>query len=125
MGQKAAYKNLQTSSLKLPKAILSTELGNRQQATGNRQQATGNRQQATGNRQQATGNRQQATGNRQQYTLLNNRVNYPIVYILFHFAIYFALICFYYYYSRKNAVFSRTRGNNGFFYIPTKREIVK
>jgi len=38
-------------SLKLPKAILSTD---RQQATGNRQQATGNRQQATGNRQQAT-----------------------------------------------------------------------
>jgi hypothetical protein len=33
-------------SLKLPKAILSSD---RQQATGNRQQATGNRQQATGN----------------------------------------------------------------------------
>jgi hypothetical protein len=46
MSQKAAYKNIQTSSLKLPKAILSTDLGNRQQATGNRQQATGNRQQA-------------------------------------------------------------------------------
>jgi len=43
---------LQNSSLKLPKAILSTDR-NRQQATGNRQQATGNRQQATGNRQQA------------------------------------------------------------------------
>jgi len=59
MSQKAAYislKKQQTPSLKLPKAILSTEL--RQQATGNRQQATGNRQQATGNRQQATGNRQ-------------------------------------------------------------------
>jgi len=53
-GQKSHY-----SSLKLPKAILSSD---RQQATGNRQQATGNRQQATGNRQQATGNRQQATG---------------------------------------------------------------
>jgi len=50
---------LKTPSLKLPKAILSTD----------RQQATGNRQQATGNRQQATGNRQQATGNRQLYTL--------------------------------------------------------
>jgi len=61
------------SSLKLPKAILSSDPGNRQQATGNRQQATGNRQQATGNRQQATGNRQQATGN---YThLLDIRVN--------------------------------------------------
>jgi len=50
--------NFQNASLKLPKAILSTDPGNRQQATGNRQQATGNRQQATGNRQQATGNRQ-------------------------------------------------------------------
>jgi hypothetical protein len=38
-------KNLQNASLKLPKAILSTDR-NRQQATGNRQQATGNRQQA-------------------------------------------------------------------------------
>jgi hypothetical protein len=47
-------------SLKLPTAILSNDLGNRQQATGNRQQATGNRQQATGNRQQATGNMQHA-----------------------------------------------------------------
>jgi len=37
---------LKSPSLKLPKAILSTDLGNRQQATGNRQQATGNRQQA-------------------------------------------------------------------------------
>ncbi|WP_461253842.1 hypothetical protein [Treponema sp. R8-4-B8] len=56
-----ANKNIQTAktpSLKLPSAILSTDPGNRQQATGNRQQATGNRQQATGNRQQATGNRQ-------------------------------------------------------------------
>jgi hypothetical protein len=52
--------NFQNASLKLPEAILSTDPGNRQQATGNRQQATGNRQQATGNRQQATGNRQQA-----------------------------------------------------------------
>jgi|GEM_PF-3630191 len=48
-------KFIKTPSLKLPKAILSTDR-NRQQATGNRQQATGNRQQATGNRQQATGN---------------------------------------------------------------------
>jgi hypothetical protein len=38
-------KSLQTSSLKLPMAVLSTDR-NRQQATGNRQQATGNRQQA-------------------------------------------------------------------------------
>jgi hypothetical protein len=42
--------NVHNSSLKLLKAILSTDR-NRQQATGNRQQATGNRQQATGNRQ--------------------------------------------------------------------------
>jgi hypothetical protein len=35
----ALYK--ETPSLKLPKAVLSTDLGNRQQATGNRQQATG------------------------------------------------------------------------------------
>jgi len=33
-------------SSKLPKAVLSNDPGNRQQATGNRQQATGNRQQA-------------------------------------------------------------------------------
>jgi hypothetical protein len=52
-GQKSTNRN---SSLKLPLAILSSDPGNRQQATGNRQQATGNRQQATGNRQQATGN---------------------------------------------------------------------
>ena len=116
MSRKTDYRNNQTSSLKLPKAILSTDLGNRQQATGNRQQATGNRQQATGNRQQATGN---------STNLLTNRVNYLTVYIPFLFITFFSLTCFYYHYSRKNAVFSRTRGNNGFFYIPTKREIVK
>jgi hypothetical protein len=44
-GQKS---HAHSSSLKLPKAILSSGR-NRQQATGNRQQATGNRQQATGN----------------------------------------------------------------------------
>jgi hypothetical protein len=49
-GMAAVVINVETPSLKLPKAILSTN-----QATGNRQQATGNRQQATGNRQQATG----------------------------------------------------------------------
>jgi hypothetical protein len=42
-GQKAAP---QTPSSKTPAAFLSTDPGNRQQATGNRQQATGNRQQA-------------------------------------------------------------------------------
>ena len=52
MTKKSAFlnkKSPQTTSLKLPLAILSTDTGNRQQATGNRQQATGNRQQATGN----------------------------------------------------------------------------
>jgi hypothetical protein len=53
MSQRTAIINNKTPCLKLPSAILSTDLGNRQQATGNRQQATGNRQQATGNRQQA------------------------------------------------------------------------
>jgi len=69
ISQKSAHfnKKMNTPSLKLPEAILSSD---RQQATGNRQQATGNRQQATGNRQQATGNRQQATGNRQQAIIL-------------------------------------------------------
>ena len=85
-------KNLQTTSSKLPTAILSTDLGNRHTQTKcaptrgvnrkmrygertnkiptyeKRLQSEGNRQQATGNRQQATGNRQQATGNRQQAT---------------------------------------------------------
>jgi len=42
------------------------------------------RQQATGNRQQATGNRQQATGN--STYLLNNRVNYPIAYLLISYS---------------------------------------
>jgi uncharacterized protein YjbJ (UPF0337 family) len=74
MSQGTAIIKKETPSLKLPKAILSNDLGNRQQATGNRQQATGNRQ-------QATGNRQQATGNRQLYTSNKNRVNHLIAYI--------------------------------------------
>jgi len=49
MFEKAYMNNKKTphsSSLKTPTAFLSTDPGNRQQATGNRQQATGNRQQA-------------------------------------------------------------------------------
>jgi len=56
MSQKAAhYQYSQNSSLKLPKAILSSDLGDRRQATGDRRQATGDRRQATGDRRQATG----------------------------------------------------------------------
>jgi hypothetical protein len=42
MSEKTAFTEKENSSLKLPSAILSSDLGNRQQATGNRQQATGN-----------------------------------------------------------------------------------
>jgi len=74
MSQESAIfnKKINSPSLKLPKAILSSDR-DRRQATGDRRQATGDRRQATGDRRQATGDRRQATGN---YTPpINIRVN--------------------------------------------------